>query len=193
MVSSFCPSVHWGDQESYPSEKFHILGMPSHGTFANRIMVPIENIFASPKHLNRFEAAALPLAGLTAYRAVFSKGQVKRGAKVLISGVGGGVAVFALQFSLALGADVYVTSGSEHKIERAISMGAKDGVLYTKPSWKKDLPKGFDVIIDSAGGDDFGAFISLIGSGGRIVFFGGTNGSWPSIKPQHLFLNKHLS
>ena len=78
-----CPSVHWGDQESYPSENFHILGMPSHGTFTNRIMVPIENIFASPKHLNRFEAAALPLAGLTAYRAVFTKGKVKRGAKVL--------------------------------------------------------------------------------------------------------------
>ena len=54
--------------------------------------------------------------------------------------MGGGVAVFALQFSLAIGAEVYVTSGSEHKIERAISMGAKDGVLYTKPSWKKDLP-----------------------------------------------------
>ena len=95
-----CPSVNWGDQESYPSTKFHILGMPSHGTFANMITVPIENIFAAPKHLNRFEAAALPLAGLTAYRSVFTKGQVKKGAKVLISGVGGGVAVFALQFSL---------------------------------------------------------------------------------------------
>ena len=69
-------------------------------------------------------------------------------------------------------------------------MGAKDGVLYTKPSWKKDLPKGYDDIIDSAGGDDFGSFISLIGSGGRIVFFGGTNGSWPSIKPQHLFFKQ---
>ena len=185
-----CPSVNWGEQESYPSKNFHILGMPSHGTFASMTTVPVENIFASPKHLNRFESAALPLAGLTAYRSVFTKGQVKKGDKVLISGVGGGVAVFALQFSLALGAEVYVTSGSEHKIERAISMGAKDGVLYTTPSWKKALPKGFDVIIDSAGGDDFGAFVSLIGPGGRVVFFGGTNGAWPSIKPQHLFFKQ---
>ena len=185
-----CPSMEWGEGEDYPSKGFHILGMPSHGTFASELIVPVENVFSAPKHLNYLEASALPLAGLTAYRAVITKGQVRSGDRVLISGVGGGVAVFALQFSLALGAEVYVTSGSQYKIDKAIEMGAKGGVLYTEDSWYKSLPKGFDVIVDSAGGDDFGGFISLIGMGGRIVFFGGTNGSWPKIKPQHLFFKQ---
>ena len=69
--------------------------MPSHGTFASELIVPVENVFSAPKHLNYLEASALPLAGLTAYRAVITKGQVRRGDRVLISGVGGGVAVFA--------------------------------------------------------------------------------------------------
>jgi NADPH:quinone reductase-like Zn-dependent oxidoreductase len=76
------------------------------------------------------EAAGLSLAGLTAYRAVFTKGQVTKGQNVLITGIGGGAALFALQYAAAVGANVYVTSSSESKIERARQYGAKGGVNY---------------------------------------------------------------
>ena len=185
-----CPSMNWGEREDIPHKNFHILGMPSDGTFSQNIVVPYQNVFPIPSHLRSVEAAALPLAGLTAYRALMTKGQLQKGNRVLVTGIGGGVAVFVLQFAVALGAEVYVTSSSQEKIDKAISMGAKGGALYTSSNWTKSLPKHFDVVVDSAGGQDFGSLISLIGMGGRIVFFGGTNGTWPPIKPQHLFFKQ---
>ena len=117
--------------------------------------------------------AAVPLAGLTAWRAVSSKAKVQS-EKVLISGIGGGTAVFAMQFALAMGAKVFVTSSSPQKIEHAKRLGATGGVLYTDEDWSKQLqrmnPRGFDVVIDSAGGEGFGALIRLLGMGGRLAF-----------------------
>ena len=92
-----------------------------------------------PTHLTIEQAAALPLAGLTAYRALFGRAQLQAGEKVLISGIGGGVALFAMQFAIAAGADVYVSSSSEEKIAHAVQMGAKAGVLYTEESWHKNF------------------------------------------------------
>ena len=100
------------------------------------------------------------------------------------------MALFAMQFALAKGALVYVTSGSATKIERALDMGAKGGALYTDPDWHKQLGKNFDVIIDSAGGEDFGKLVRLLGMGGRLSFYGGTLGKWPAILPQHLFFKQ---
>src|SRR2546423_15702591 len=70
------------------------------------------------------EAAALPLAGVAAYRALVTRGEVKRGDHVLVTGIGGGVATVTLQLAQALGAQVSVTSGSEEKLQRARGMGA---------------------------------------------------------------------
>ena len=68
------------------------------------------------------------------------------------------------------------------------------GSLYTNPDWDTQLqqqaPSGFDVIIDSAGGEGFGSLVKLLGMGGRLVFFGGTRGRWPSIRPQYLFFKQ---
>ena len=130
IIDSAC---EWGDSERAPTYSFSILGcLPRPGTLTEYIAVPASQVFPAPAHLSVEQAAALPLAGLTAFRATIVKGQVAPGQRVLITGIGGGVALFCLQFALAAGADVYVTSGSDEKIARAMQLGAKGGVNYKK-------------------------------------------------------------
>ena len=184
------PNINWGDNPAFPSKDYQILGMPSHGTFAEQVMVPEDRLADKPAHLNFQEAAALPLGGLTAYRVLFSKCQLKKGEKVLISGVGGGVALMACQFAIAAGAEVYVTSSSDEKIIAAIKMGAKGGMNYKNDAWHKGLANqagGFDVIIDSAGGSGFAQLVKLCLPGARIGLYGGTKGAWQDVSPQIIF------
>ena len=179
-----------GDKETHPSAQYSILGMPKHGTFAQFISAAKDRIHHKPEHLSSHEAAALPLAGLTAYRAVFSKGQLQKGEKVFINGIGGGVALLAAQFALAAGAEVHVSSSSDEKIEKAIALGAKEGVNYKTADWKqvsKSIGNSFNLIIDSAGGEGFGNLLKLAAPGGRIAVYGGTRGAIPKISPQLIF------
>jgi NADPH:quinone reductase-like Zn-dependent oxidoreductase len=184
------PSIGWEDAPSVQPKEYQILGMPGNGCFAQYIAVDLKQVYKKPTHLSSEQAAALPLAGLTAYRALFSRAQLQKNERVLISGVGGGVALLACQLAIAAGADVYVTSGSEEKIAQAIALGAKGGVNYKEENWHKTLLKkakgGFDVIVDSAGGDGFKYFLDLANMGGRIVFYGGTRGSF-KVNPQKVF------
>ncbi len=190
----FNPGLNWGDDPHVQSPHYTILGLPRNGTLCQRITIPVENLSTKPAHLTARQAAALPLAGLTAWRALMTRAQLQPGEKVLISGIGGGVALFAFQFAKAQGAKVWVTSSSKEKIKRALSLGAKGGVLYNKELWWQragDLPSGgFDVIIDSAGGQGFGSLVRLLSPGGRLAFFGGTRGEWPPISPQQLFFRQ---
>lgn len=184
------PSLNWGENPNYQSADFKILGLPVFGTFAEQIKVPTENIHHKPKHLSFEQAAALPLAGLTAYRALFSRCKVQKKDKVLISGIGGGVALFALQFAIAKGCNVWVTSSSEEKIQRAIAMGAKGGYNYSSEGWSKQSTKdtnGFDVVIDGAVGTGFSELIKSCAAGARICFYGGTAGAMQNISPQPIF------
>ncbi|WP_207492220.1 zinc-binding dehydrogenase [Aridibaculum aurantiacum] len=189
------PGLHWGDDPNFHSKQFKILGLPDNGTFAEYVVVPASALFNKPAYLSWEEAAAIPLAGLTAYRALFTRGKVKQGNKVLISGIGGGVALMAMKLALAAGAEVYVTSGSDDKIDRAVQLGAKLGINYKINGWHKlfqSAVEGFDVIIDSAAGDGFKNFVDLANLGGRIVFYGGTQGPITSLNPQKIFW-KHLN
>lgn len=184
------PGFLWGNNVSVQSDDFHILGLPTNGALAEKVNVPRSNVFAKPQHLSEVEASALPLGGVTAYRALFSRAKLKPEEKVLISGVGGGVASLALLFAVAIGARVFVTSGTHTKIDRAKSLGALDGVSYKMDGWEKDLKTmsgDFDVIIDSAGGDGFSSLVKLLNPGGRIVFYGGTLGKIPQLNPQMIF------
>ena len=184
------PSFGWGDNEQAQGKHFTILGLPQAGTFAELITVPVAQLTEKPSHLDWIEAAALPLAGLTAYRALFSRAQLKPGEKILISGIGSGVASLALQFALAHGAAVYVTSSCNDKIAKAVALGAKGGFNYTEPSWAKTAVQSghaFDVIVDSAGGDGFEALVDLTETGGRIVFFGATKGNPPVLPIRKIF------
>ena len=184
------PSLNWGSNLRFPAPDYQILGMPKAGTFAQQIAIDKRQLIAKPAHLSMEEAAAIPLGGLTAYRAIFTKGQVKKNDHVLISGIGGGVALFAFQFTLAVGAKVYVTSGSDQKIEKAKAMGAAGGVNYQNADWVKELGKksgGFDLIIDSAGGDGFAQLLKLCRFGARVVTYGGGQGYVNKLSPQLIF------
>jgi zinc-binding alcohol dehydrogenase/oxidoreductase len=190
------PSLGWGNDPKCQSSSYEILGMPSNGTLAKWIVVPANQVYPLPVHLSLAEGAALPLAGLTAYRALFTRGQLQVGEKVLITGIGGGVAQMALMLAAAVGAEVYVSSSDEAKIMKAVANGAKAGANYHQDIWKKALLQqlqshsnagGFDLIIDSAGGPGFGDLVDLAASGGRIVVFGGTAGNYPDLQPAKVF------
>lgn len=183
------PALNWGDDARFQAKNFEILGLPRNGTLAEKIAVPANLLYPKPAHLTWAEAAALPLGGLTAYRALFTKGRCQAGDRVLITGIGGGVALFALQFAKAAGAEVWVNSSSAEKIERAKALGATGGVNYKEPDWNKQLEAagGFDIVIDSAGGEGFGALLKLCKPGARVVSYGGTIGVVPNFSPQILF------
>lgn len=184
------PSHDWGEHEAYKSDDFKILGLPEHGTFAEYVKVKVKYLHKKPQHLNWEQAAAIPLAGLTAYRALFTKGRAQKGNKVLIVGVGAGTGSFALQWAVAAGCRVFVTSGSGEKIDRARHLGASAGVNYKAQDWAEELKHmagGFDIVIDSALGDDFAKIPDLCNPGGRIVFFGGTAGNIPALNARPIF------
>jgi NADPH:quinone reductase-like Zn-dependent oxidoreductase len=174
------PGFNWGDDPRAQSDSFEILGMPRDGTFAEEVAVPASALSPKPAHLDWEHAAALPLAGLTAFRAVVTKGKVKNGETVLVTGIGGGVATFAAQFAKTLGARVIVTSSSDAKIETAINHGADFGINYSTDSWHKPLVKEhgpIDLAIDGAGGDTYLKLIDTAKPGGRIVNYGATSGA----------------
>ncbi|MBV6441217.1 MAG: alcohol dehydrogenase [Saprospiraceae bacterium] len=184
------PALEWGDNPDFQGKNFRVLGMPDDGTLAERIRLPRANIFPMPGHLNWEQAAALPLAGLTAWRTLFSRCRLKKGEKVLITGIGGGVALTALQLAAAAGADVFVTSSSAEKIEKAVEMGAKGGANYREEGWDKRLKAetgGFDIIVDSAAGDGFALFPALCNPGARIGIYGGTLGKVNGLSMQPVF------
>ncbi|HEV8073331.1 MAG TPA: zinc-binding dehydrogenase [Opitutaceae bacterium] len=184
------PALDWGHRESAQGEGFSILGLPRDGTLAEKVAVPAANLASKPAHLTWEEAAALPLAGLTAYRALFTRARFKLEDRVLITGIGGGVALFALQLAVAHGAEVFVTSSSAEKISRAIALGAAGGASYQEAGWATALAKAhgpFDVIVDSVGGEGFNDLIELAAPGGRIVFFGATRGNPSGVALRKIF------
>ena len=185
------PSLDWGNNPIVQGNSFRILGFPDHGTFSDYIVISKKYTFEKPEHLNFVESAAVPLSGLTAYRALFSKARLRAKEKVLITGVGGGAALWVLQFAVAYQARVYVTSGSDEKISKAKGLGALGGFNYKDPEWHQKALKesggGFDIIIDSAGGDQFSKLIELALPGGRIVNFGRTAGNITDISTRLLY------
>jgi zinc-binding alcohol dehydrogenase/oxidoreductase len=169
------------------------LGMPVNGTFAEYIVVPVDRLHHKPFHLDFLQAAALPMGALTAFRALFRKGELQSGQNILISGFGGGVAQFAFLFAQAIGANVYVTSGSSEKLEKALKLGAKGAYNYRKESTYPDLWKtkgGFDLVIDSAGGDQLNNFIKILRPKGKIVIYGATNGLPARLDLYRMFWNQ---
>jgi NADPH:quinone reductase-like Zn-dependent oxidoreductase len=183
------PGFDWGTSQKAFGEKFTILGNPRQGTLAGKICVPATQIAAKPAHLNWEEAGALPLAALTAWRALFTRAQLRAGERVLVTGIGAGTALFALQFAVAAGAEVWVTSSSTDKLAKARQLGAKGGVNYKDNGWAETLATtgGFDVVVDSASGAGFNSLIDVASPGGRIVFFGATTGVVPELNSRKVF------
>lgn len=185
------PAIEWGNDPRAQGPRFRILGLPDDGTFAELVKVPAGNVAPRPAGLADEEAAAIPLAGLTAHRAVVTRGRVQSGETVLVTGIGGGVATFALLIARYLGARVLVTSGSDAKLTQARKLGADDGFNYTT-DWVKAARaategQGPDVIIDGTGGATFERAIDAARPGGRIVSYGATTGNAPELVMRRIF------
>jgi zinc-binding alcohol dehydrogenase/oxidoreductase len=184
------PSFDWGPNLHAQGDSFSILGLPRDGTLAQKVAVPAGQLSPKPAHLSWEEAAALPLGGLTAWRAVVSRASLTSSDRVLINGVGGGVAVLAMLFAVAHGAETWVTSSSQEKIAQAVKLGAAGGFLYTRKGWGTEAAKAsgpFSLVVESAGGPGFGEVLEATAPGGRVVFFGATRGNPPELPMRKIF------
>ncbi len=185
------PGLDWGPDPLYPAAAFGLLGMPGPGTLADAIVVPAASAVARPAHLKFPASAAIPLAALTAWRGLVTKGGIKPGDKLLVTGAGGGVATFALLFGVVMGAEVFVTSGSDDTLAKAQALGAKAGFNYKDDGWRKALPKvtgGIDLVFDGAPGTGYAAYGRALNMGARIVVYGSTGGMSFPVNAPELFL-----
>ena len=198
------PGTGWLSDLSGPEGAYTVLGGTSTtalGTLQEIVVVPVDDVELAPEHLSDAEAAALPLTGLTAWRALSTKsGNAEPGRNILVTGIGGGVALMVLLFAIAKGSNVFVTSSSAEKIERAKSLGAKGGVIYTDTEeWPKTLRKllpgdrpFLDAVIDGAGGDIIASTWKLLKPGGIVVSYGITSMDPPALPMQAIMKNIEL-
>jgi NADPH:quinone reductase-like Zn-dependent oxidoreductase len=175
------PALGWGDDERAAAATFDILGSPVDGTFAERVVVPAGNVHPKPAALSWEEAAAFPLAGLTAWRATVTCAGAEPGRRVLVTGGGSGVSTFCIQIARALGAEVWVTTGSDEKLARCVGLGAAGGFRYDDPGWPEALlaatgGEGVHAAIDSFAGDGWAQALRAIARGGVLVNYGDTGG-----------------
>lgn len=174
---------------------YGILGEHRPGTLAEYVVVPDANVYPIPSQIAFDTAAAFPLATLTAWRMVVSRARVQAGEQVLIWGIGGGVALAALQICKQLGATVWVTSGSPDKLERARQLGADHLLDHRQPEVGKQVraltgKRGVDVVIDSVGEATWGQSLLALGKRGRLVTCGGTSGPHVSVDVRRMFWNQ---
>ncbi|MBK8112933.1 MAG: zinc-binding dehydrogenase [Saprospiraceae bacterium] len=184
------PGLDWGYNERYQSKKFRVLGVPDHGTFAEKICIPQSYIYDAPDHLTDEEVAALPVAGVTAYRALFTRAQLMQGEHVLVTGLGGGVALMAALMAKAHGAKVFFTTGSNEKLQKGLQLGFDGGINYKEENSIEKMAEQcghIDVIIDSTAGEGLNTLMKLCTFGSRIVLYGGSLGKINGINPQPLF------
>jgi zinc-binding alcohol dehydrogenase/oxidoreductase len=185
------PSLGWKEKSDAPPKGFGIIGLPSQGTFAEQIIVPAENVVHKPKYLTWEEAGVLSLAALTAYRALFTRGKISPDMKVFIPGIGSGVATFLLQFAKAVGAEVYVTSRSKAKCEKALELGA-DRALDSEEDWDQALnEEKMDLVIECVGAATFNKSLKQVRTGGTIVTFGASAGDVVQLNLRDFFYGQY--
>lgn len=165
-----------------PGERRTILSERYPGTMAAKTQVPSANVFAKPENLNFDEAAALGTSWLTAYSLLFTSANVKPGDTVLVQGAGGGVSTAAIQLAHAAGLEVFVTSRSEDKRNRALEIGA-DAVFESGAR----LPRKVDAVIESVGASTWSHSVKSVRPGGTIAICGATTGDQPGAELTRIF------
>lgn len=170
---------------------YTILGLGRPGTYAEFVAVPARSLARPPRHLSEVEAATMGIAPLTAYRMLFSRARLVPAERVLVHGIGGGVATFALLFAKAAGCEVAVTSSSDDKLDRARELGADCTVRYDKGDPARSLGAAgpFDVAFDTAGAATLPLSLAALRKGGRIVTCGVTSGAKAEVSLQALYWN----
>jgi len=189
-----CEFCSRGEQSQCLS--FGIVGMTRQGTFAEQVAVPAQKVHPKPDHMNFDEAGAFVLSYLTAWRMLMTRAQLKPGQTVLIHGIGGGVALSALQLAKLTGAEVVVTSSSDEKLIRARKIGADYTINYSKvddvAQCVRDVTsgRGVDIIIDTVGAATWHIDFSAVRRGGKIVLCGVTSGPQAPTNLQMLYWNQ---
>ncbi|AEB29046.1 putative oxidoreductase [Carnobacterium sp. 17-4] len=185
------PSIGWLNNTPAPPENFQILGNPMQGTFSEEFIINENFVALKPSYLTWEEAGVLSLGALTAYRALFTKGEVNGQQTILIPGIGGGVATSLLQFSKAVGAKVYVTSRSEEKLNKAKKIGAAKGI-NSKNDWEKELNgEKVDIVIESVGAATFNQSLKQLKKGGKLVLFGSSTGDVVDLNLREFFYGQY--
>ncbi len=172
------------------------LGGSYDGTLSQYMVVDEKSLVEIPDHLSDLEAACLPCAALTAWSALFEHGALNSSDCVVIQGTGG-VALFALLFAKAVGAQVLITSSSDEKLKRAKQLGADHTVnYYTNPAWGKEIkkiwPEGADHIIELGGAQTLEQSIRSVRIGGHISLIGVLSGTNTNSIPLPLILMRNI-
>jgi NADPH:quinone reductase-like Zn-dependent oxidoreductase len=188
------PSLWWGGDEAAPSTGWEILGDHRFGTYAEVVAVPDECVLPKPKGMSWSQAAALPLVGVTTYRALFSRAHLVPGESLLVLGAGGGVATMAVSLAAAVGARVFVTSSSDAKIDQARELGARGGIQYDQDGWPeaaRELSggRGFDVVLDSVG--NWAESLRALRAGGRLVVLGASRAEQAELAVRPFYFAQH--
>src|SRR4051812_32983889 len=182
-----------GEQPLCP--RFGILGEHFPGTMAELVVVPAVNVLPVREQTDESEAAGFTLATLTAYRMLVTRAHLRSNERVLIWGIGGGVALACLQIAKLIGAHVTVTSGSDDKLAAARSLGADDAINHTGVDVGKEIrartgKRGVDVVVDSVGEATWAQSLGALGRRGRLVTCGGTSGPMVTTDVRRLFWNQ---
>jgi NADPH:quinone reductase-like Zn-dependent oxidoreductase len=182
-----------GEQPLCP--RFGILGEHFSGTMAELVVVPAPNVLPIREQTDESEAAAFTLATLTAYRMLVTRAHLRANERVLIWGIGGGVALACLQIAKLIGAHVTVTSGSDDKLAAARKLGADDTINHAGVDVGREIrartgKRGVDVVVDSVGEATWAQSLGALGRRGRLVTCGGTSGPMVTTDVRRLFWNQ---
>ncbi|MBA3443515.1 MAG: zinc-binding dehydrogenase [Gemmatimonadales bacterium] len=185
-----CPVCLEGEDSLCASLK--VLGEHRAGTVAQYIVVPARNLAAVPANMPWPQAAAFSLATLTAWRMLTTRARLRADETVLIWGIGGGVAIAALQIVKLIGGRTIVTSGSDAKLDVALNLGADIVLNHQRMDIRSEVRRqtagrGADVVVDSVGEQSWPASLGSLRRGGRLVVCGATTGPMVSLDLRRLF------
>jgi len=189
-------ATKWIDGDPQDGEYRHTLGNTISGALAEYIVLDEQALVAKPEYLSDDEASTLPVAAVTAWNALVCQGNLKPQDTVLVEGTGG-VSIFALQLSTALGAKAIVISGSDEKLRRAKGLGAADGINYTRfPEWQEKVlertgQRGVDHVMDVVGGESLNRSLKAARPGGNVFAIGVLDGLTSTIE-LFLLLTKQI-
>lgn len=175
--------------------RFRMMGEHTSGLFAELAPAPARNVYPLPAHLSYEEGAALGTTSITAYRMLFTRGRLQPGEWILITGIGGGLALSLFQLARPVAGKIFVTSSSDEKLQRAAELGVDGAVNYRDEDVGKAIraltgKRGVDLVVDSAAGDSLDGSLRALRKGGRLVNAGATAGSPASLDVRRLFWNQ---